>query len=198
MEAQENWTLKLDEKLKKEKGDCEAFKDSMVHRTDHLVKELALKESSASSTVNRNPEKSCKECNKTFLMNFELEKHMVNAHAAKKNNSCDQCGKTFYLKWRLEKHFEVHNPGVKVCKYKQSGHDCPYEEVGCMFSHVTVTEEIVNITLEDVESDEAIEEDNLCYYCNTMFDNQNYLVLHMTEHHMDRFNAFQQDNSNNL
>ena len=129
-------------------------------------------------------------------MNFELEKHMVNAHSAKKNNSCDQCGKTFYLKWRLEKHFEVHNPGVKVCKYKQSGHDCPYEEVGYMFSHVTVTEEIVNITLEDVESDEAIEEDNLCYYCNTMFDNQDALVLHMTEHHMDRFNALRQDNSN--
>ena len=51
---------------------------------------------------------------------------------------------------------------------------------------------IENVESDDSDTDEMIDEDNLCYYCETMFENQNTLVLHMSENHMDQLNSFQQ------
>ena len=81
---------------------------------------------------------------------------MLNAHKCEKTYSCTQCEKTFYLRWRFQKHVHVHDEGVKKCKYIQSGHNCPYNDVDCMFNQVGEPEEISNI----VEDDEIIEEDN--------------------------------------
>ena len=57
-------------------------------------------------------------------------------------------------------------------------------------------DETVDESIEDIDCEETSEEDNLCYYCNTMFDNQEELVFHMTQHHMDLFTTFQQQQEN--
>ena len=45
-----------------------------------------------------------------------------------------------------------------------------------------------------MEDDEIIKEEIFCYYCNSMFYNQNDLVVHMQEQDTDRFNGFKQEN----
>ena len=142
--------------------------------------------------------RKCKECDEIFSKNVEEEQHMVNVHGSEKPYSCDHCEKTFYLKWRLQKHLSVHDKGVKKCKFIRGGQECPFDNVGCMFSHENENdnEEIIEDIIENVEIEEEDEplEDDFCYYCNNNFRNQSDLVLHMRETHMDQFYASQQDN----
>ena len=61
------------------------------------------------------------------------------------------------------------------------------DQIGCQFKHADdVTEEFENGKQSD---------DNLCYYCNTMFESQETLIVHMTNLHMDCFPNYQPDNS---
>ena len=153
IESLENWVLnqgdsiyKLDEKLGmmdknrliiKESKDIIDLKkkvskiENVVQKIENNVKEVnSIKKGNPDQVVGRSKSKSCKECNETFKMNFELEQHMVNVHESEKGYACELCEKTFYLKWRLQKHVDVHKEGVKRCKYIQGGH----EDVGCMYS----------------------------------------------------------------
>jgi hypothetical protein len=77
---------------------------------------------------------------------------------------------------------------VKKCKFFRDGTECPYDEIGCKFKHSDD-----NIT-EELEKSMQVD-DNLCYYCNTMFGNQDILVEHMTNMHMDQFANYQPDPS---
>ena len=61
---------------------------------------------------------------------------MVAIHASEKPHACETCGKTFVLKWRLKKHLGVHQESVKTCKFFEEGMVCPFEEIGCKFSHI--------------------------------------------------------------
>ena len=110
---------------------------------------------------------------------------MVNVHGCEKSNSCDICDKKFYLKWRLKKHMQSHEKEVKECKYYHEGKDCPYDEVGWKFKH---TEDVPEAFENETEGD-----DNLCYYCNTLFENQDNLIVHMTNLHMDCLANFHPD-----
>ena len=70
----------------------------------------------------------------------------------------------------------IHEQNVKECRYYSNGDVCPYNEVGCKFKHA-------DDEIHEVENDLQTS-DNLCYYCNTMFENQEDLVVHMTNMHI--------------
>ena len=80
-------------------------------------------------------ERKCKVCKESFSKNCELENHLVTIHASEKTHACQTCGKTFVLKWKLEKHLGIHQESVKTCKYFNEGKECPFEDIGCKFSH---------------------------------------------------------------
>ena len=58
----------------------------------------------------------CKECDKSFKRNCDLERH-IEEHELQKEFKCDICGKEFYLKWRMLKHKEIHTETKKFCHY---------------------------------------------------------------------------------
>ena len=78
----------------------------------------------------------CKDCNKTFKQNWELELHSKE-HNKENQFKCTVCDKSFLLEWRLNKHLENHNDTKKkiFCHYFNNQKLCPYEEIGCMFLH---------------------------------------------------------------
>ena len=78
----------------------------------------------------------CKLCDETFKENCDLEEHINLHHGSTEKFDCKDCGKTFVLKWRLQKHEENHiNSNIKKCHYFNNNKDCPYEKIGCMFAH---------------------------------------------------------------
>ena len=85
---------------------------------------------------------------------------------------------------RLKKHTGMHDTSTKPCKYFSSGNDCPFNDVGCKFSH------------DDIEDDEDIETisdyTNDCNYCDTTCETQGDLIVHMSNIHMDQFPHIQQ------
>ena len=76
----------------------------------------------------------CGDCDQTFLKNCDLEKH-IEEHQTVKEHRCNECGKEFFLKWRLNKHIKMHQEKTSVCHYFNNKKYCPYESIGCMFSH---------------------------------------------------------------
>ena len=79
--------------------------------------------------------KSCAVCSKTFLTNAQLEKHMNKRHDDCRNFECTVCGKKFFLEWRLKKHAQMHTVIPRTCRYFSNKMPCPFEEIGCKFSH---------------------------------------------------------------
>ena len=78
----------------------------------------------------------CKLCESTFDKNCNLEEHMKTSHEEQEHFECEECGKTFVLQWRLRKHKENHeSENVKKCHYFNNNKDCPFDKIGCMFSH---------------------------------------------------------------
>ena len=82
------------------------------------------------------PRRACSLCDKTFEKTAEVEKHMDEHHHAPKPFECPTCKKTFILEWRLKKHAAIHTMKPKICRYYSNHLFCPFEEVGCKFSHV--------------------------------------------------------------
>ena len=192
LESLENWTLKLNENVEKVGRKLEIHENTgestnLEDRMDTIDQELNCMKESINTTRTDNSSKiSCKDCGETFAANFQLENHMVKSHGKDKSHSCDICGKDFFLRWRLRKHLDVHDENVKICRYFRDGILCPFDEVGCKFKH----EEVKNQENEkDIET-----EDNLCYYCNTMFESQEDLIEHMGEKHIDQFEHYRQAN----
>ena len=79
--------------------------------------------------------KSCAVCSKTFLTNAQLEKHMNKRHDDCRNFECTVSGKKFFLEWRLKKHAQMHTVIPRTCRYFSNKMPCPFEEIGCKFSH---------------------------------------------------------------
>ena len=80
---------------------------------------------------------SCQYCGQSFDEHWKLESHLVE-HEEAEQYPCNICNKSFQTSWRLGKHLENHDrKNVKVCKYFKKGHYCPFEKVGCKFSHYT-------------------------------------------------------------
>ena len=79
--------------------------------------------------------RKCDQCDMTFELNIQLEKHLNNSHKKEKVFKCNFCEKTFHLEWRLQKHTTGHTSPSKFCHYFNNNVQCPYEENGCMFVH---------------------------------------------------------------
>ena len=78
--------------------------------------------------------RKCKLCDETFDQTYKLELHLKTHEV--ETFKCERCDKTFQLKWRLEKHKKGHEMvNVKFCHYFNNKKVCPYEEIGCMYSH---------------------------------------------------------------
>ena len=75
----------------------------------------------------------CTKCDKTFVKNCELERHILEHHEYKPFD-CGKCGKTFVLKWRLRKHLSGHETKT-FCFYFNKDKECPFEKIGCKFRH---------------------------------------------------------------
>ena len=81
--------------------------------------------------------KSCAVCSETFLKNADLEKHMTE-HDAPRDFECTVCAKKFFLEWRMKKHSQMHTVIPRTCRYFSTKMPCPFEEIGCKFSHTTL------------------------------------------------------------
>ena len=73
-------------------------------------------------------------CDETFDQTFKLELHLRKHDI--ETFKCEKCDKTFQLKWRLEKHRKAHDmSNSKFCHYFNNQKYCPFEEIGCMYTH---------------------------------------------------------------
>ena len=89
----------------------------------------------STKTSSEPPRRACSMCDKTFEKTVEVEKHMEEHHHVPKTFECHICKKTFILEWRLKKHAATHTMRPKLCWYYSNRLFCPFEEVGCKFSH---------------------------------------------------------------
>ena len=63
------------------------------------------------------PRKVCLPCGKILDRNCDLEKHMVEEHNTTKEIKCETCNKAFVLEWGLRKHLQIHVVEPKPCCY---------------------------------------------------------------------------------
>ena len=78
----------------------------------------------------------CTICDEIFSKNYDLEVHIKSKHEPRELHKCDYCEKEFVLKWRLLKHQNNHNDAtLRKCHYFNNDLTCPFDEMGCMFSH---------------------------------------------------------------
>ena len=59
----------------------------------------------------------------------------MDMHEQERKYPCDVCGKQFVLEWKLKKHANVHEENTKLCNYFICKKSCPYEDIGCKYSH---------------------------------------------------------------
>ena len=109
---------------------------------------------------NEENDTNCKVCGKTFDSKKNLDKHIGDCHPFQircqtcacaayfsKNSDLEvhleECNEhieiihvTNVTKWRLKKHVKSHaDENIKFCHYFNNGKICPFEKLGCMFSH---------------------------------------------------------------
>ena len=127
IEYLESWVIQqhdliedLDKKLARLDKNGVLIKES--GDTEHLRKKVvgieidvnAMKKSSSKHKEPTQPPlnskvqvKKCKECDKTFAKNSDLEVHVVAEHGHEKTFGCETCGKLFVLEWRMKKHLAM-------------------------------------------------------------------------------------------
>jgi len=132
--------------------------------------------------------KKCTECETTFLKNSDLEKHVINIHGRAKAFKCESCDKAFVLEWRLRKHLEMHERKLSICKYFAKGQYCPYEEIGCKFSHEP--SDHGNLNEDDSNDDGDLDlsceiVENQCHLCKLQMLNRDDLFNHVEHEHVD-------------
>merc|ERR1719228_1571260 len=109
-------------------------KNPLEEKVAELELNLTNINSSMSKPNDKKSRKSCAICSKTFLKNADLEKHMSD-HDATRDFECAVCGKKFFLDWRRKKHAQMHTVIPRTCRYFSSKMPCPFEDIGCKFSH---------------------------------------------------------------
>ena len=133
--------------------------------------------------------KNCKECEKTFGKNSDLETHVVAEHGHEKAFGCEICGKLFVLEWRMKKHLVMHDEETTICKFFANQQDCPFEEIGCKFRHgpsenYNNNEDITNVS--DDDNDDSYEfVENQCHLCKLQLLNRDDLYQHIETNHED-------------
>ena len=88
---------------------------------------------------------------------------MVDDHDRKKKFDCESFGKKFFLQWRLKQHVFIHTEKVSACQYFLNEEHCPFDLIGCKFSHIkeVAKEEMI----EDIEDDGSTDDE--CYDINS-------------------------------
>ena len=155
--------------------------------------------------------KKCKDCNKEFTRNSDLEKHLEE-HKNIKEFKCDKCGKEFFLKWRLSKHEEIHHENSKFCHFFNNGKVCPYEDIGCMYKHALAGKCKFSVCennlcqfehedpIETIAEEEFVNENNVddaeeplngnkCHLCMEQLNSKDDLYAHMESYHEDFYNG---------
>ena len=132
--------------------------------------------------------KKCAECETTFLKNSDLEKHVIDIHGRAKAFKCEVCEKTFVLEWRMSKHLQMHERKLSTCKYFTKDQHCPYEEIGCKFSHETSDKG--NIDEDTSNDDEDLDlsceiVENQCHLCKLQLQNRDDLFSHVELDHVE-------------
>ena len=73
--------------------------------------------------------------------------------------------------WRLKKHEIMHTENTNVCQYYLNGQICPFDEVGCQFSHTDGAAD------EDDSNNSEIYDliENQCHLCREEFSSKDDL-----------------------
>ena len=86
----------------------------------------------------------CTYCDDVFSENWKIELHL-RSHEESEQFQCNVCNKTFQAEWRMKKHIRNHyRKNIKKCKFFQEGQSCPFQEVGCKFSHDSLAHKHIN------------------------------------------------------
>ena len=141
--------------------------------------------------------KKCKICAKTFWKTSDFENHMVDEHDVQKSFECESCGKTFLLEWRLRKHSLIHTEKSYLSKYFQNNQLCPFEQVGCMFTHSREANNEQD--LETVETDDDEEDfmpnENQCHLCKHQLTTKDDLWEHVEANRTEYFEGMLEFNN---
>ena len=80
---------------------------------------------------------NCNFCQEIFVKCSEMEEHLKKMHNDATQYKCEECDKAFVVEWRLRKHMNLHegNISIKNCHFFNNNLECPYEYLGCMFRH---------------------------------------------------------------
>ena len=88
----------------------------------------------------------------------------------------------------MNKHLEVHERKQSMCKYFTKNQHCPYEGIGCKFSHEpsdkgNIDEDTAN---DDEDLDLSCEfVENQCHLCKLQLPNRDDLFNHLEADHLE-------------
>ena len=200
IEYLENWVISQNdtiEDLRKKLGNVDEEDlstknievDTLKKKVEVIENEICHLKTTSNSTENVI---KCEECDKTFTKTYQLELHLEE-HKKKKQFNCEICGKEFFLEWRKKKHMKIHSETPKVCKYFDKTQPCPYEQIGCMFSHETndplkdTKEQREAEEMETNENEDFTADENQCHLCRVQLSSKDDLFYHVEEKHKDYF-----------
>ena len=197
IEYLENWVIKQNdaiEELSKKQDEKEVFAkesnadEKLKEKVNGLENEISrLKKENACTKESLNPKNKikCDECGLTFFKTCELELHLEE-HGKKKQFKCEMCAKEFFLSWRMKKHMKIHSNSPKVCRFFDRNQPCPFEEIGCMFSHhVDVTDKPQEVELDETE--DFSPKENQCHLCKEELSSKTEVFDHVQREHEDYF-----------
>ena len=112
---------------------------------------------------------------------------------SQKKFECYQCGKSFVLEWRLKKHMSIHYSfEIKGCHYFNNDKECPYENIGCMFSHqlagICKYAKSCKNSLCSFQHKSESEVEFACQQCEIKFPNEETMTEHVVTQHENENN----------
>ena len=195
IEYLENWVIKQNdaiEEISKKLNEKEVFAkecnavEKLKKKVDGIENEMScLKRGNPFTKEIQNPktEIKCDECGLTFFKTCELELHLEE-HEKKKQFKCEICAKEFFLSWRMKKHMKMHSSSPKVCRFFDKNQPCPFEKIGCMFSHL-LTDQPQEEDLD--ENEDFSPKENQCHLCKVELSSKNEMFYHVQREHEDYF-----------
>jgi hypothetical protein len=89
--------------------------------------------------------------------------------------------------------FEIHDRLLKGCHYFNNNKKCPYESIGCMFSHqfsgLCKYEKFCKNELCSFQHEIESEDEFSCQKCDDKFPNEEILTKHVENKHEDEMNV---------